>query len=44
MNQKQIENRALGVTIFVNAIIAVSGIVVYFLTDLQTLFLDVFSL
>ena len=42
MNQKQIENRALGVTIFVNAIIAVSGIVVYFLTDLQTLFLDGF--
>lgn len=42
MNQKQIENRALGVTIFVNAIIAISGIVVYFLTDLQTLFLDGF--
>ena len=42
MNQKQIENRALIVTIFVNAIIAVSGIVVYFLTDLQTLFLDGF--
>lgn len=42
MNQKQIENRALAVTIVVNAIIAVSGIVVYFLTDLQTLFLDGF--
>ena len=42
MNQKQIENRALAVTIIVNAIIAVSGIVVYFLTDLQTLFLDGF--
>ena len=42
MNQKQIENRALAVTIVVNAVIAVSGIVVYFLTDLQTLFLDGF--
>ena len=42
MNQKQIENRALTVTIIVNAIISVSGIVVYFLTDLQTLFLDGF--
>ena len=42
MNQKQIENRALLVTIIVNAIIAVSGIVVYFLTNLQTLFLDGF--
>lgn len=40
MNQKQIENRALLVTIFMNAIISASGIVVYFLTDLQTLFLD----
>lgn len=42
MNQKQIENRALIVTIFFNAIIAASGIFVYFLTDLQTLFLDGF--
>lgn len=42
MNQKQIENRALGVTIFFNGIIAASGIVVYFLTGLQTLFLDGF--
>lgn len=42
MNQKQIENRTLIVTIFFNAIIAASGIFVYFLTDLQTLFLDGF--
>lgn len=42
MNQKQIENRVLIVTIFFNAIIAASGIFVYFLTDLQTLFLDGF--
>lgn len=42
MNQKQIENRTLIVTIFFNAIIAAFGIFVYFLTDLQTLFLDGF--
>ena len=42
MNQKQIENRALIVTTVVNTVIAFSGIWVYFLTNLQTLFLDGF--
>lgn len=42
MNQKQIENRALIVTTIVNAIITAAGIWMYFLTDLQVMFLDGF--
>lgn len=42
MNQKQIENKALLVTTVVNAVVAFSGIWVYSLTNLQTLFLDGF--
>lgn len=42
MTHKQIENRALIITTIVNAVITAAGIWVYFLTDLQTLFLDGF--
>ena len=42
MNQKQIENRALVVTTIVNAVITAAGIWMYFLTDLQVMFLDGF--
>ena len=42
MNQKQIENHALIVTTIVNAIITAAGIWMYFLTDLQVMFLDGF--
>ena len=42
MNQKQIENRALIVTTLVNGVITAAGIWMYFLTDLQIMFLDGF--
>ena len=42
LTQKQIENRALIVTTVVNAIITGAGIWMYFLTDLQMMFLDGF--
>lgn len=42
MSQKQIENRALTVTVLVNAIITAAGIWMYFLTDLKIMFLDGF--
>lgn len=42
MTQKQIENRALVVTVFVNAIIAVAGVGMYFITGLKIMFLDGF--
>ena len=42
MSQKQIENRALTVTVLVNAIITAAGIWLYFLTDLKIMFLDGF--
>ena len=42
LTQKQIENRALIVTTVVNAIITGEGIWMYFLTDLQMMFLDGF--
>lgn len=42
LTQKQIENRALIVTTIVNAVITVAGIWMYFLTDLQMMFLDGF--
>lgn len=42
MKHKQIEQKALIVTIIINAIIAASGIWVYTLTDLQVMFLDGF--
>ena len=35
MNQKQIENRALIVTVLVNVIITAAGIWMYFLTELE---------
>ena len=40
MNQKQIEKRALIISSIVNGIMAIAGIVVFFLTKLQSLFLD----
>ena len=40
LTQKQIENRALIVTTVVNAIITGAGIWMYFLTDLQMMFLE----
>ncbi len=42
MTQKQIENRALTVTVIVNTIITVLGIWMYFITNLQIMFLDGF--
>lgn len=42
LTQKQIENRALIVTTVVNAVITGTGIWMYFLTDLQMMFLDGF--
>lgn len=42
MSQKQIENRALTVTVLVNAIITAAGVWMYFLTDLKSMFLDGF--
>ena len=42
MNQKQIENRALIVTVIVNVIITAAGIWMYFLTDLRMMLLDGF--
>ena len=42
MNQKQIENRALLITVIVNAIITGAGIWMYVLTGLQIMFLDGF--
>lgn len=42
LTQKQIENRALTVTVFVNAIIAGAGVWMYFITDLKIMFLDGF--
>ena len=42
LTQKQIENRALSVTTIVNAVITGAGIWVYFLTNLQMMFLDGF--
>lgn len=42
MSQKHIENRALLVTILVNTIITISGIWMYFITDLKIMFLDGF--
>ena len=42
MNQKQIENRALIVTVLVNVIITAAGIWMYFLTELNMMLLDGF--
>lgn len=42
MNQKQIENRALVVTVIVNTVITMAGIRMYFLTGLNMLLLDGF--
>lgn len=42
MNQKQIENRALIVTVIVNVIITAAGIWMYLLTDLNMMLLDGF--
>lgn len=42
LTQKQIENRALIVTIIVNVVITGAGIWMYFLTNLQMMFLDGF--
>ena len=42
LTQKQIENRALIVTTVVNAVITGAGVWMYFLTDLQMMFLDGF--
>ena len=44
MNQKQIENRALVVTVIVNTVITVAGIRMYFLTGLNMMLLDGFFL
>jgi len=40
LEQKQIENRALVVTVVVNVFLAAAGIGMYFLTGLTTMFLD----
>ena len=42
MNQKQIENRALIVTVLVNVIITAAGIWMYFFTELNMMLLDGF--
>lgn len=42
MTQRQIEKRALTVTVIVNAVITAAGIWVYFATSLQIMFLDGF--
>ena len=42
MNQKQVERQSLIVSSIVNGIMAIAGIVVFILTNLQSLFLDAF--
>ena len=42
MSQKQIENRALVVTMLVNGIVAAAGITMYFITKLNLMFVDGF--
>ena len=40
MNQKSIERQSLIVSAGINGLMAIAGIVIFFLTGLQSLFLD----
>ena len=42
MNQKRIEQRGLWLGILINTIMAVSGITVFLITDIEALFVDAY--